>query len=144
MDQDNNSFPPANDGVQRVEVETETDSVSGARDGRNAGAGRGFAFRFGRAGSGGFHAFASGDPNAPLGKPPTAAAWICLVLAWLFLGSSIPFTVFLGVPLALAAVLLGAVCLSRGGMFSGLAVILLGSAGSFVVYLVGLFRFLAG
>jgi hypothetical protein len=62
-------------------------------------------------------------------------------VSWLFLGSSIPFTVFLGVPLSLAAILLAVACLSRGGTLTGLAVLALGSVGSFAVYLVGLFRF---
>ncbi len=140
MDQNNDSFPSANDDVQRVEVETEVNDPQGG--GQNPG--RGFAFRFAKFGADGFRSSAPGDPQSPAGKPPVVAAWICLVLAWLFLGSSLPFTVFLGVPLALIAILLGAICLSRGSMLTGIAVLALGSVGSFVVYLVGLFRFLAG
>ncbi len=116
---------PAGDDVQRVEAERMDDGQ----------------YRFGR----------RADSNAPRPeaaysplKPPITATWICLAAAWLFLGSSVPFTVVLGVPLALIAILLGAVCLSRGSMLTGIAVLALGSVGSFVVYLVGLFRFLAG
>lgn len=76
-------------------------------------------------------------------KPPTVAAWICLLASWFFLGSRVPFTVFIGLPLNFAALVLGIVCLARGGIFTGLAVMVLGTAGSFLVYLVGLFRFLA-
>ncbi len=130
--EDSPSLPEA-DEVQRVDVEAETEPAAGA-----AGGARGFAFHFGKYGTAG--AFAPGAGGAQ-GKPPRAAAWICLVLAWLFLGSSLPFTVFLGVPLAIAAVVCGAACLSRGATATGVAVIALGSAGSFIVYLVGLFRF---
>lgn len=76
-------------------------------------------------------------------KPPVLATWLCLAIAWLFLGSKIPFTVFLGIPFAMVALLLAAVCLSRGGVITGALVMLLGTAGSLVVYIVGLFRFLA-
>lgn len=129
-----------NDDVQRVEVETESEPSAQKQA---AGGNRGFTFRFGNIGTNfGFAPGASNDPRYPMGKPPRIAAWICLVIAWLFLGSSLPFTVFLGVPFALAALLLGAVCLTRGGTATGLAVMALGSVGSFVVYIVGLFRFL--
>lgn len=75
-------------------------------------------------------------------RPPIVSAWICLALAWLFLGSRVPFTVFLGIPLDLAALFLGTICLSRGALFTGLGVLILGTAGSLIVYLVGVFRFL--
>ncbi len=119
----------ADDDVQRVDVETEADPAGGGR----RGAPGGFAFRFGK--------YGGGDPDAPARKPPVVAAWACLVLAWLFLGSGAPFTVLLGAPFALAALLCAAVCLTRGATLSGLAVLALGSVGSFAVYQVGLFRF---
>lgn len=117
------------DDVQRVETEVEPDAAP-----KTGGAGAPGGFRT--------FSFSTGGPGA--GKPPKLAAWGCLIAAWLFLGSSAPFTVFLGLPLALAAVVLGAVCLSRGGNFTGVAVLALGTVGSLAVYLVGLFRFLAG
>lgn len=75
-------------------------------------------------------------------KPPVFATWLSLAIAWLFLGSKIPFTVFLGIPFSLVAVFLAAICLSRGGALTGSLVMLLGTVGSLVVYIVGLFRFL--
>lgn len=129
---------PAADDVQRVDAEP--------MDG-------GQHYRYGKAaphyhsGSGGGM---GGDPfrrtsGAAMSflKPPVFATWICLGLAWLFLGSKIPFTVFLGIPFALVSLLLAAVCLSRGGVITGVLVTLLGTVGSFIVYIVGLFRFLA-
>lgn len=79
----------------------------------------------------------------PLLKPPVLSTWICLLVSWLFLGSKVPFTVFLGVPFSLVALLLAAVCLSRGGVITGVLVMIMGTAGSLIVYIVGLFRFLA-
>ncbi len=96
------------------------------------------------------------DPEPPRGytqpppqqfimpRPPVWTAWILLVLAWLFLGSSVPFTVLIGLPLDLAALVLGLVCLTRGGVVTGVLVLILGTAGSFIVYLTGLFMFLGG
>ncbi|MCD8140122.1 MAG: hypothetical protein LUE17_10170, partial [Planctomycetaceae bacterium] len=76
-------------------------------------------------------------------RPPTIATWVCLIIAWFFLGSAVPFTIFLGIPFDIAALFLAIVCLSRGGIITGISVLALGTAGSLVVYLVGLFRFLA-
>lgn len=90
-----------------------------------------------------FRSFAFVSQNNGLLKPPSIATWVCLLAAWFFLGSRVPFTVFIGLPLNLAAIVLAIVCLTRGGLFTGLSVMLLGSVGSIVVYLVGLFRFLA-
>ena len=81
--------------------------------------------------------------GVPMAKPPVVATWICLILAWLFLGSSIPFTVFIGIPLDFAALFLAVVCLTRGGFTTGLLVLLLGTVGSLMVYMVGLFKFFA-
>ncbi|MCC8189995.1 MAG: hypothetical protein LIP77_05065 [Planctomycetes bacterium] len=75
-------------------------------------------------------------------RPPILSAWLCLAAAWFFLGSPIPMTVFIGLPLAIAAVILAAVCLTRGGLFTGLAVMFLGTAGSLVAYLYGWVRLL--
>ncbi|MCC8110017.1 MAG: hypothetical protein LIQ30_13445 [Planctomycetes bacterium] len=82
------------------------------------------------------------DGSRPLPKAPVAATWICLALAWLALGSKIPFTVLIGLPFNIAALFLATVSLGRGSMFTGFSVLLLGTVGSIVVYLVGLFRFL--
>ena len=78
-----------------------------------------------------------------LPHPPVVSTWICLIAAWLFLGSSIPFTVFIGLPVNIAALVLGAVCLARGGLMTGLLVFILGTIGSLLVYMVGLFKFLS-
>ncbi len=121
--------------VQRVDAER-VDEQPRYRFGKRAG-------DTGPAGPGMFSFFASSGAGAGMPKPPTLATWICLALAWLFLGSKIPFTVFLGIPLDIAALLLATVCLSRGGVATGVGVLLLGTAGSLVVYLIGLFRFLA-
>lgn len=103
---------------------------------------RGFA---GQEMPGGVHVmFSSVSGNAlDMPKPPVLSTWICLFLAWFFLGSKVPFTVFVGLPLDVVALVLALICLSRGGMVTGLLVLLLGTAGSLFVYLVGLFRFLA-
>ncbi len=82
------------------------------------------------------------DPTRPMPKAPVAATWICLALAWLALGSKIPFTVLVGLPFNLAALFLATVSLGRGSVFTGFSVLLLGTVGSLFVYLVGLFRFL--
>lgn len=94
---------------------------------------------------GGIHVMFSSRSSAANGllRPPVVSTWICLLLAWFFLGSKVPFTVFIGIPLDLVALLLAAVCLSRGGVLTGIFVMLLGTIGSVIVYLVGLFRFLA-
>ncbi len=140
MERDNDSE------VQRVVAERESDAaVAEAGGGGHAGGegGRGgFGFRFASFGPDGVKTGGSFPQGGAGGSPPRVAAWICLALAWLFLGSSVPFTVLIGVPLALAALLLAAVCLTRGGVVTGLAVLALGSVGSLAVYLVGLFRFL--
>ena len=73
---------------------------------------------------------------------PVWSTWLTLIAAWLFLGSAIPFTVFIGLPLNLVALFLGAISLARGGIFTGISVFLLGTVGSLVVYLVGVFKFL--
>ncbi len=142
MEQDNSALSVP-DGVQRVEAEREPDPAGPAGGERASGQGarEGFSFRFASFGKEGIRAFAS-SPQPAGANPPRLAAWICLALAWLFLGSSVPFTVLLGVPLDLAALLLALVCMTRGGLFTGLAVLALGTAGSLVVYIVGLFRFL--
>ena len=135
---------PAVDEVQQVEAER-VDGPARQSSGRlNQEAPGGFSFHFASFGSDGIKSFSSSSSQQfPMPKPPTIATWICLALAWLFLGSSVPFTVFLGIPFALASLLLATVCLTRGGLFTGLAVWALGTAGSLVVYLVGLFRFVA-
>lgn len=90
------------------------------------------------------HVFTSlSGATLSMAKPPAVSTWICLAIAWLFLGSKIPFTVFIGIPFDLAALFLALICLSRGGVFTGLSVLLLGTVGSIVVYLIGVFRFLA-
>lgn len=121
---------PAVDDVQRVDAEP-VDAGPHYRYGRAAP-------HFHQAAGGG----SSYGASIPFLKPPVLTTWICLLLAWLFLGSKIPFTVFLGVPFALAALFLSTICLSRGGLITGLLVMILGSVGSIVVYLFGLFRFL--
>lgn len=128
------SFASQPEDPQRVDVERiEPDAAPGT--------GGGFA---GQVFPGGIHVqFSSQSAAAGLLRPPVISTWICLALAWLFLGSKVPFTVFIGLPLDLAALLLAMVCLSRGGVLTGISVLVLGTIGSFVVYLVGLFRFLA-
>lgn len=78
-----------------------------------------------------------------LPNPPIWSAWICLALAWLFLGSETPLTVFIGAPLDIAALFLGLTCLARGGFFTGIAVLFLGTAGSIFVYMIGLIKFIS-
>ncbi|MDR1744797.1 MAG: hypothetical protein LBS30_03475 [Planctomycetota bacterium] len=118
-------LPPEADGVQRVDAEPMNPSPGASG---NAGQARVFAFQSG-----------AGQPAL---RPPVLSAWICLVIAWLFLGSKIPFTIFIGIPFDLVALLLGAICLSRGGVGTGVSVLFLGTIGSAIVYLIGLFRFL--
>ncbi len=81
--------------------------------------------------------------NFIMPKPPVWSTWICLFLAWVFLSSPIPFTIFLGLPLNIAALVLALVSLMRGGIGTGILVLALGTVGSVVVYLVGLLRFLS-
>ncbi len=83
-----------------------------------------------------------GDPNYIMPKAPVISTWLCLIGAWLLLGSPVPFTVFLGVPLNLAALVLALVCFTRGSFFTGISVMGLGTVGSVIVYLVGILRFL--
>ncbi len=84
------------------------------------------------------------QPPFILPRPPVWTTWILLALAWVFLGSSVPFTVLIGLPLNLAALLLAIICMSRGGVVTGVLVLILGTVGSFIVYLTGLFMFLGG
>lgn len=153
MEYDNSDRSPAalredaapGDEVQQVEAEREPDPAGAGRagEGRSSGTGgkEGFSFRFASFGTDGIKTFSSSSSPQP-GNPPRLAAWICLVLAWIFLGSSKAFTVFLGVPLDLVALLLATVCMARGGVLTGVVILALGTVGSFAVYLVGLFRFL--
>ena len=127
--------PPAVDEVQRVDAEPVEDKTREQTfgDGMGGFAGPRVAV----------YSFSSQQqPGMPLLKPPAIATWLCLGLAWLFLGSKLPFTIILGIPTNLIALLLAAVCLTRGGVFTGIFVFILGTAGSLIVYLVGLFRFL--
>lgn len=78
-----------------------------------------------------------------LPNPPFWSTWLCLILAWLFLGSAVPLTIFIGAPLNIAALFLALTCIARGGLFTGLLVLFLGTAGSVFVYMVGLFRFIS-
>lgn len=84
----------------------------------------------------------SPPPQYIIPRPPVWATWLLLFLAWLFLGSSIPFTVLIGLPLNLAALFLSLICLTRGGVITGMLGLVLGTIGSFIVYLTGLFMFL--
>ena len=59
------------------------------------------------------------SPRFLLPKPPFWSTWICLLLAWFFLASPIPFTVFIGLPLNLAALVLAFFSLGRGGIKTG-------------------------
>lgn len=68
-------------------------------------------------------------PAEPPAKAPILAMWICLVLAWILLGSTKPFTVVLGAPLDLAAFILAIICITRRRVFHGV----LGIIGSIVV-----------
>jgi hypothetical protein len=121
--------PPAVDEVQRVDAEPMGDNPRSGGDTPHIGPR--------------IHVFTAQSGAAlSMLKPPVISTWICLAVAWLFLGSKIPFTVFIGIPFDLAALFLALMCLSRGGMFTGLSVLLLGTVGSLVVYLIGIFRFL--
>lgn len=82
--------------------------------------------------------------GGPFPKPPVIGAWACLFLSWLFLGSKIPFTVFIGIPFNIVALFLGLLCAGRGASISGGMILLLGTVGSCVVYLFGLIKFLGG
>ena len=84
------------------------------------------------------------SPQYPIPKAPVWATWIVLFLAWFFLGSSVPFTVLIGLPLNVAALILAVVCLTRGGIKTGVLVLVLGTIGSVIVYLTGLLMFLTG
>ncbi len=141
--------PPAADEVQRVDAEP-LDAGSLGKGGGDSGRDFRYAhaeYRFGHrdSDSGGIHVhYASGSSDfAPLAKPPLLATWLCLLIAWFFLGSRVPFTVLLGLPLNIIALLLAMVSLSRGGVVTGVLVFLLGTAGSLIIYLVGLLRLLA-
>lgn len=128
--------PPTADEVQRVDAER----VGGeARPNYQYGHASHQEFNLGGAHFG-FTRF--GSDNLPNLKPPVLATWICLALAWIFLGSKVPFTVFLGIPFDIAALMLAMACLTRGGVATGMLVLGLGTIGSLLVYLVGIFRFL--
>ena len=77
------------------------------------------------------------SPRFLLPKPPFWSTWICLLLAWFFLASPIPFTVFIGLPLNLAALVLAMISLGRGGIKTGILVMILGTIGSAIAYLTG-------
>ncbi|MDR1613374.1 MAG: hypothetical protein LBT97_11435 [Planctomycetota bacterium] len=73
-------------------------------------------------------AYPTVSPAASQGKAPVLAMWICLVLAWILLGSTKPFTILLGAPLDAAAFVLAIFCMVRGRVFQGV----LGLIGSLV------------
>ncbi len=141
--------PPTSEEVQRVEAERMGEAM-GAERGSDQGPAFQFRpseYRFGHRDSDGggirIHYASDASGMAPFAKPPLLATWLCLLIAWVFLGSKLPFTVLLGLPLNVLALFLAAVSLSRGGVITGMLVFLLGTAGSLVVYLIGLFRLLA-
>ncbi len=137
--------PPTSDEVQRVETERVEHAAKAEPGGSYRFTHTEYRFGHREAEGGGMHVhYASGSSDfSPLAKPPIVATWVCLLIAWFFLGSKVPFTVLLGLPLNIIALLLAMVSLSRGGVVTGVLVFLLGTAGSLIIYLVGLFRLLA-
>lgn len=102
------------------------------------------AYRFGhRAGTGEAGPGVGLTPGT-LPKAPIIAGWICLFIAWFFFASQIPFTVLVALPFDLAAIVLGLVCLSRARLGHGLAILLLATVGSLLIYLVSLTFFVGG
>lgn len=93
-------------------------------------------------GGGGF------DHREIMAPPPSpgliSVTWCCLLLAWFFFASQVPFTVILAIPLNLAALVLALTCLMRGGLKTGVLVLLLGTVGSFIIYMVSLSIFVVG
>lgn len=85
----------------------------------------------------------TGTGGAGFAKPPVVLTWLSLFVAWLFYSSAAPFTVFLGIPANILALGLALISLTRGAVGTGVLVLLFGTAGSVIVYLVGLLRFLS-
>ncbi len=71
-------------------------------------------------------------------KPPVLAMWICMILGWIALVAPVLFTVFLGVPLAIAAFVLAIKCLRRGRKFQGILGCIGSTVGSTIAYIIGL------
>lgn len=88
------------------------------------------------------------DHREVMAPPPSAGlisvTWCCLLLAWFFFASQVPFTVILAIPLNLAALVLALTCLLRGGLKTGVLVMVLGTVGSFIIYMVSLSVFVVG
>lgn len=88
------------------------------------------------------------DHREIMAPPPSPGlmlvTWCCLFLAWFFFAVQVPFTVLLAIPVNLAALVLALTCLMRGGVRTGVLVLVLGTAGSLVIYLVSLSIFVAG
>lgn len=126
MSADNQPNPPVVDDSITVEAERmeETRYNFGRRPGDDFGPGAG--------------------PHLPFPKAPVLSSWICLAIAWFFFASQIPLTVVVAIPFDLAAVVLAAICISRGKLFSGGLVLVLATVGSLVVYLVSLAFFVGG
>lgn len=82
------------------------------------------------------------DPMAGLPKAPVAAAWLTLLAAWFFYAAQVPFTVFLAVPVNLAALALAVLCMTRGRPGHGILIVILGTVGSLCTYLISLITFL--
>jgi hypothetical protein len=68
---------------------------------------------------------------------PVWAMWICLILAWLFFVVPIPLTVFLAIPLDIAAFVMAIICLIRGRPVQGILGLVGSTMVSILLYIVG-------
>lgn len=79
--------------------------------------------------------------NTVPSKPPVAAGWITLALAWLMFLIPIPGLGILGWAVNLAALIVGIVVLSKGATGNGIAQIVASIVVSPIVYFIGLALF---
>ncbi|MCC8179896.1 MAG: hypothetical protein LIP23_03160 [Planctomycetes bacterium] len=76
--------------------------------------------------------------QAPVKRAPIVAMWICMVLGWIALVVPIPFTVFIGAPLAIIALILAIVSIKRGRKLQGIIGCIGSTVVSIIAYLIGL------
>lgn len=71
-------------------------------------------------------------------KAPVKAMWICLILSLVLFIMPIPGTIFLALPVSLAALILAILCIARGRVGQGIIGLIGTTVGAGIAYLIGL------
>ncbi len=77
-------------------------------------------------------------------KAPVKAMWVCMIIALILFIAPIPGTIFLAMPVNLAAFILAIVCIVKGSVGQGIIGLIGTSIGATIFYFIGLALFTAG